>query len=245
MKPLIAGNWKLNPQTEKEASALFDAVKAGVKNQKAAEVVICPPSLYLPLFKGLALGAQNCYFEEKGAFTGEISAQMIKSIGAEYVIIGHSERRKYFKETDEEVNKKVRKAIAAGLDVVLCIGETAEERDQQKKTQVIKMQLDKDLDKLTKDDMRHINLAYEPIWAIGTGNNCSVEETTTSLLFIKQTINNMYNREIADKTRILYGGSVNGDNAGAYIKEAGANGLLVGGASLKSEEFIKIVKSAE
>ena len=245
MKSLIAANWKLNPQTDKEAKGLFNAVKAGVKNAKGVEVVICPPSLYLSLFKGLGLGAQNCYFEDKGAFTGEISFQMVKSLGVDYVIIGHSERRKYFKETDEEVNKKVKKAIVAGLDVILCIGETAEERDQQKKTQVIKMQLEKDLDKVTKDDMKHVNIAYEPIWAIGTGNNCSVEETTTSLLFIKQTINNMYNREVADKTRILYGGSVNGENSGAYIKGAGANGLLVGGASLKAEEFVKIAKSAQ
>ena len=245
MKSLIAANWKLNPQTKEEAKTLFDAVKAGAKNTKGVEVVICPPSLYLPLFKGLALGAQNCYFEDRGAFTGEISSQMIKSLGVDYVIIGHSERRKYFKETDEEINKKVKKALISGLNVILCIGETAEERDQQKKTQIIKMQLEKDLDKITKDDMKHINIAYEPIWAIGTGNNCSIEETTTSVLFIKQTINNMYNREVADKTRILYGGSVNGENAGGYTKEAGANGLLVGGASLKAEEFVKIVKSAQ
>ncbi len=245
MKSLIVANWKLNPQTKREAEELFKKVKAGIKSAKNAEVVLCPPLIYSPLFKGLALGAQNCCSEEKGAFTGEISASMIKSAGLDYVIIGHSERRKYFSETDELINKKIKLAIRVGLNVILCIGETAEERDASKKTLILKSQLENDLRNISKDDMKHISIAYEPIWAIGTGNNCSVQETTTSLLFIKQTINNLYNRETADKTRILYGGSVNGENSGAYIKEAGANGLLVGGASLRADDFVKIVRSAE
>ncbi len=244
MKPLIAANWKLNPQTKKEAEDLFKKVKAGVKSVKTAEVVICPPFIFTPLFKGLSLGAQNCYLEEKGAFTGEISPAMIKTMGLEYVIIGHSERRKYFSETDEQINKKVKLAVKTGLKVILCIGETAEERDNGKKTLVLKSQLENDLAGFSREDVKSIAIAYEPIWAIGTGNNCSVQETTTSLLFIKQTINNLYNREIADKTRILYGGSVKAENAKEYIKEAGANGLLVGGASLKVEEFVSIVKSS-
>lgn len=244
MKPLIIANWKMNPISRKEAEELFRIIKAGVKSIKGVEVVVCPPFVFSPLFKGLTLGAQNCYFEEKGAFTGEVSALMVKSLGIEYVIIGHSERRKYFSETDEQINKKLKVALKAGLEVVLCIGETAEERDAGKKTLVLKSQLENDFKNISKDEAKHIAIAYEPIWAIGTGNNCSVQETTTSLLFIKQTINNLYNREIADKIRILYGGSVNPDNSGVYIKEAMANGLLVGGASLKADDFINIVSSA-
>ena len=165
-------------------------------------------------------------------------------MGFDYIIIGHSERRKYFKETDEEINKKIKRALGAGLKIILCIGETAEERDKGKKTEVIRLQIQKDLEKITKNELRNISIAYEPVWAIGTGNNCSLEETMTSVLFIRQVLNNLYNREVADKTRILYGGSVNGNNSGSYIKEALANGLLVGGASLKADEFVRIVKSA-
>lgn len=215
-----------------------------IKNIKGVETVICPPFIYLPLFKGLTLGAQNCFWEEKGAYTGEVSALMLKNMGVEYVILGHSERRKYFEETDEEINKKVKSVLSAGLKIILCVGETDEERKKGKKTQVIKDQLIKGLEGVSRAAMGDISIAYEPVWAIGTGNNCSVDETMTSVLFIRQTLSNLYNRETADKTRILYGGSVNGDNSGSYIKEALANGLLVGGASLKADEFLKIVKSA-
>jgi len=240
MKPLIVANWKCNPISKKEAEAIF----ASIKKIKGAETVICPPFVYLPLFRGLTLGAQNCFWEKKRAYTGEISALMLKNMGIEYVILGHSERRKYFKETDQDINKKVKSALSAGLKVVLCVGETEQERNSGKKTEIIKNQLIKALKDVSKTAMTNITIAYEPVWAIGTGNNCSVDETITSVLFIRQTISNLYDRTIADKTRILYGGSVKGDNSGPYIKEARANGLLVGGASLKAEEFIKIIKSA-
>ena len=249
MKPLIVANWKCNPTTLEESKQLFNSVKKGIKSIKGVEVVICPPFVYLSAVVsgegGLALGAQNCFFEEKGAYTGEISVIMLKDLGVEYVIIGHSERRKYFKETDEEINKKIKKAVGNGLKVILCVGESAEEWEQGKKSQVLKSQLENDLNKITRDEMKNIAIAYEPVWAIGTGNNCSVGETMTSMLFIRQVLNNLYNREVANKTRILYGGSVNGNNSGPYVKEALANGLLVGGASLKAEEFLKIIKSAE
>ena len=267
MKPLIVANWKCNPTTLKESKQLFDSIKKGVKNIKSTEVVICPPFVYLSAVAGvpfgseggLALGAQNCFWEEKGAYTGEISVPMLKNLGIKYVIIGHSERRKYFRETDKEINKKIKKAVGNGLKVILCVGESEEEwkqgpvesprergssTGQGKKSQVLKLQLENDLNKITRDEMKSISIAYEPVWAIGTGNNCSVGETMKSILFIRQTLTNIYNRETADKTRILYGGSVNGENSGPYIKEALANGLLVGGASLKAEEFVKIVKSA-
>ena len=231
MKPLIIANWKMNPLTPKEAKALFDAVKKGAKGP---EVVICPPFVYLPLLKGLPLGAQNCSWEEKGAYTGEISPLMLKEMGVDYVIIGHSERRKYFGETDEQINKKISKALAAGLKVIFCIGETEAERSSGKKNEVLERQIKTGLSGINNQE--NISVAYEPVWAIGTGNNCSVQETKESIDFI---------RKFVPESRILYGGSVNGENSGPYIKEAGANGLLVGGASLKADEFIKIVKSAE
>jgi triosephosphate isomerase len=238
MKNLIVANWKMNPVSQAEAKKIFDAIRDGAKGL-GSEVVICPPSVYLyaSVFgQGIvAMGAQNVYFEEKGAFTGEISAEMIKDLGAEYVIIGHSERRKYFGETDEIVNKKIKKALESGLKIIFCIGETAEERDAVKKNEVLEKQIKEGLKDI--GDLASINVAYEPVWAIGTGNNCGVEETNESINFIRKFV--------SENTRILYGGSVKSDNSGSYIKEAGANGLLVGGASLIPGDFIKIIKSAE
>jgi triosephosphate isomerase len=237
MENLIVANWKMNPNSQKEAKEIFDSIREGARGLKA-EVVVCPPSVYLyaSVFgEGvISMGAQNIYFEEKGAFTGEISVSMVKDLGVEYVIVGHSERRKYFGETDEIVNKKIKKALEAGLKVIFCIGETAEERDAGKKNEVLERQIEIGLDGI--ENMENINIAYEPVWAIGTGNNCGVEETKESVEFI---------RKISGVERILYGGSVKSENSGEYIKNAGANGLLVGGASLKSDEFLKIIKSAE
>ena len=244
MKNLIVANWKMNPASRKEAKSLFDKIKKGVKGAKA-EVVVCPPFVYLNLFKGLALGGQNVHFEEKGAFTGEISFTMLKDLKVEYVIIGHSERRKYFSETDESINKKIRKVLSAGLKPILCIGETKEEWEQNKKSEILEKQITKDLKNISREDARKIAIAYEPVWAIGTGNNCSIDETMSSILLIRKIISKLYNRETADNIRILYGGSVKSENSGAYIKDAWANGLLVGGLSLNSEEFVKIAKSAD
>jgi len=234
MKNLIAGNWKLNPTNQKEAKEIFDEIKAGIKDT-TAEVVICPPFVYMPLLKGLALGGQNIYSEEKGAFTGEISGAMLKDIGAEYVIIGHSERRKYFNETDEQINQKIKKALEFGLKIIFCIGETAEEKEAGKREEVLQRQIQDGLKDIP--DIDNINVAYEPVWAIGTGNNCSVEETKEAIEFIRKFVKK--------DTRIIYGGSVKSENSGAYIKEALANGLLPGGASLNAKEFIKIIQSAE
>lgn len=254
MKNLIVANWKMNPASQKEAKVIFEGItlrlrsgqKKGAKLAKA-EVVICPPFVYLALRSfsegGLTLCAQNVFWEEKGAFTGEISSLMLKNLGAEYVIIGHSERRKYFGETNETINKKIKKALETGLKVIFCIGETAEERNASKTTEVLEKQLKEGL--LGVKNIENINIAYEPVWAIGTGNNCSIDETMSSTLFIRKIVSQIYNRKIADNTRILYGGSVKADNSGSYIKDAGTNGLLVGGASLNAEEFIKIIKSAE
>lgn len=240
MKNLIAANWKMNPNSQDEAKNIFSALGGPASGWEDSEVVICPPFLYIPILKkisskNLMIGAQNIYFEEKGAFTGEISPAMLKDLGVEYVIIGHSERRKYFGETDETVNKKIIKALAAGLKIIFCIGETAEERDAGKKNEILQRQTQQGLKDIV--DIDNISVAYEPVWAIGTGNNCSVEETKESIDFIRKFVK--------PNTRILYGGSVKSENSGAYIKEGGANGLLVGGASLNAEEFVKIIKSVE
>ena len=233
MKSLIVANWKMNPESAKEAKALFSAVKKGIAGlSKKIDVVICPPYEYLGLLKGLILGAQNCFYEEKGAYTGEISALMLKNIGVGYVILGHSERRR-MGETNEQINKKLVKAIQAGLMPILCVGEKKEEKDQGKKQEVLEAQIKQCLGGITAD----VVVAYEPVWAIGTGDNCGVDETKESIDFIRKLVKT--------GTRILYGGSVKSENSGAYIKDSGADGLLVGGASLNAEEFIKIVKSAE
>ena len=239
MEKLVAANWKMNPNSQKEAEEIFSALGEQVLKLKETEVVIFPPYLYLPVLKNfslpISLGAQNVFFEEKGAFTGEISAPMLKSFGAEYVIIGHSERRKYFGETNETINKKIKKSLAVGLKVILCVGETAEEREKKEKDFVLEKQLTVGLDGI--ESLDNVDIAYEPVWAIGTGNNCGVEETEESIDFVSNFVN--------PDTRILYGGSVKSENSGDYIKKAGADGLLVGGASLNPEEFIKIIKSVE
>lgn len=248
MKKLIVANWKMNPTSLKEAKKLFEEIKKGIAAASAqgsgepTDVVICPPSLYLKELcetrSHTVLGGQNMFSEDKGAFTGEISAKMIKDLGAEYVILGHSERRHIFGETDEMINKKVKKALEEGLKVIFCIGETQEQHDNGEKNKVLENQIKKGLDGISnlKFQIENLSVAYEPVWAIGTGNNCSVEETRTSLEFIKNLV---------PDARVLYGGSVKSENSGDYIKNANADGLLVGGASLVAQEFIKIVQSAE
>ncbi len=246
MKNLIIANWKMNPENAKEAKKLFDAVKKETRSRRQGtsglEVVICPPFIYLYLLKGLGLGAQNVFWEEKGAYTGEISAPMLKDLRVEYVIVGHSERRKYFGETDEIINKKLKKILAEGLTPILCVGENASEEPSS----VLGKQVTEGLRRVSNvnGQLSNVIIAYEPVWAIGTGNNCSVDKAQTALLLIKKIISQLYTRELANSIRILYGGSVNSQNSAPYIKEAGFNGLLVGGASLDPEEFIKIIKSA-
>ena len=237
MNKLIVGNWKCNPTTLKEAKKLFDAVKKF--HPKNAEVVICPPFVYLSQLKGLTLGAQNVFYQEKGAFTGEVSPAMLKDFKIPYVIIGHSERRKHFGETDELISKKIKAAVQAGLKVIFCIGEN----EGDEKQTVIEKQITEGLKNISSKELKQITIAYEPVWAIGTGKNCSVDETLKSVLLIKKNILNLYTRQLSDTIKVLYGGSVTEQNAGSYIKEAGVHGLLVGGASLRAEEFIKIVKS--
>ncbi|MCX6760911.1 MAG: triose-phosphate isomerase [Candidatus Nealsonbacteria bacterium] len=224
MKYLIVANWKCNPVTLKEAESIFQKTEKGIKDVKNVETIICPPFIYLSKIvsekSGIKIGGQDCYSQEKGAFTGEMSPNMLKEIGCQYVIIGHSERRKYQKETDKMINEKIKAALKAGLRPILCIDNID--------------QIKKDTDGLSQSDINSLAIAYEPIWAIGTGKACGISEAKEMNLAIK---------EISGKSAsILYGGSVSSQNAQEYIKEAGFNGLLVGGASLKPEEFIEIIK---
>ncbi len=260
MKLLIVANWKMNPQTLREAEQLFDLVKKGVKNIKKAEVVICSPFVFLSniparlrvaegksgrqhLKSNIKLGAQDVFREKEGAYTGEISSLMLKDVGCQYVIVGHSERRGYFGETNEMINKKLKAVLEEKLNPILCIGETQQQRDKGETDQILKKQIKTALKKVSSSKFSKITIAYEPIWAIGTGEPCNVEEAQKIGLLIRKIISGIYNRSVSKNLRILYGGSVNSKNAAGYIKEAGLQGLLVGGASLKAKEFVKIVKT--
>jgi len=251
-KSLIIANWKCNPVTFKEAEHLFNSVKKGVEKIENAEVVICPAVCWLSFFSELAqvkLGGQDCFWEDKGAYTGEISPLMLKNLGCEYVIIGHSERRKYFQETDDVINKKIKAALKVRLRPVLCVGEeirdtfNSEGMPTNEMSLIVGEQLKNDLIDISIQRIRDIVIAYEPIWAIGTGNPCSPDDAMRAMLFIRKTLTKFYNRNAAEKVRILYGGSVTSQNAIDYVKGANMDGLLVGGASLNASEFVKIVES--
>lgn len=236
-KKLIVANWKMNPETPKRAKLLFLAIKRGLKKIQNLKIIICPPFPYLSIIKAqlspIKLGAQNCFWEEKGAFTGEVSPKMLKKLGVEYVILGHSERRKILGEMDIMINKKVKLALKMRLKVILCVGETKIERKEGKTFKVLQNQLKNCLKEIEKKDFKNLILAYEPVWAIGTGNFCRPEDAKNVLLFLKRKFENL---------PILYGGSVNAKNAKDYI-EVGFDGVLVGSASLKSKEFLKILKN--
>jgi len=241
--PVIAGNWKMNTTVE-EAVALVKAMQGELDKVKNVEKIICPPFVSLApvkeLIKGssVKLGAQNLYFAEKGAYTGEISPLMVADL-CEFVIIGHSERRQYFNETGEVVNKKIDAALKAGLKPILCIGERLEENEAGKTEEVVFEQLSSSLAGI--DDLDGLILAYEPIWAIGTGKAATGEQANKTIVFIRQSIARIYGDETAREMRILYGGSVNAANTGEFMKQPDIDGALVGGASLKAAEFLSIV----
>ena len=245
---VIAGNWKMN----KNISETADLV-SGIKNGNIpanVEVIICPPFTSLEtastLIKGSAikLGAQNMYFEESGAFTGEISADMLKSAGCEYVILGHSERRVIFKETDEVINKKIKKALSSGLKPIFCIGETLEEREKDITKNVIDTQVTGGLSGISEEELKSIIIAYEPVWAIGTGKTASPEQAEEVHAFIRALIEKLYSKAAADAIIIQYGGSVKPDNAKELLGQADIDGALVGGACLKADSFMGIVNPA-
>jgi len=243
---LIAGNWKMNT-TIAEASALVEAMKEKLDIIEGVKKVLCPPFISLASIKQLLqgssikLGAQNMYFEEKGAYTGEVSPLMLSGI-CEFVILGHSERRQYFGETDEVVNKKVHAALKAGLTPILCLGEKLEEMEARKTEEVVTRQVNGALKGI--ESPQGLVIAYEPIWAIGTGRAATPEEANITIAVIRKTLSQLYGDGIALETRILYGGSVTADNIFEFVIQPEIDGALVGGASLKAEEFLSIVEQS-
>jgi triosephosphate isomerase len=243
-KPFISANWKMN-KTIEETGEFINPFLTMVKDVTDVDILIAPPFTSLQAAAGLLratnvkLGAQNVFYEEKGAFTGEISPGMLLSAGCSHVIIGHSERRQYFMETDEIVNKKIKTARKNGLEVILCIGESLKEREENKTFEVLERQLTGSLKDI---NLEGITIAYEPIWAIGTGKTATKEQANEAHAHIREWLNK--NREGADKTRILYGGSVTPENIKSLMAEPEVDGALVGGASLKPDSFAGIVKGA-
>lgn len=244
-KKIIVGNWKMF-KTIKEATAFAEEFKPLYKAGEH-EAGICAPFTQLTALKesfygtDIRIGAQNMHFEESGAYTGEISADMLTEIGVDYCIIGHSERRQYFGETDETVNKKLAKAFEHGIIPILCVGENLEQRDAGKEFETVKAQLEKDLLGLSNEDVTHLIIAYEPIWAIGTGRTASPEQAAEMCGFIRKTVSGIYSSDVAEQVRIQYGGSVKPENAAEIMSMPDVDGALVGGASLKAADFIKIV----
>ncbi|MBI2625199.1 MAG: triose-phosphate isomerase [Candidatus Nealsonbacteria bacterium] len=248
-KRLVVANWKMNPKSDKEALALFKELAEGLKDLKEVDVVVCPSFLHIPAIvysgkgRNLQLGAQNMFWEEKGAFTGEVSPAQLSGFGVKYVILGHSERRK-IGETDEIIAKKVRAALDVGFTPILCIGETLDDRNSGEWSNRLNFQLRCGLENVRREEMGNVAILYEPFWAVGTSRACGAKEARETRLFAEDSIGGFYNDpNISKDINSLYGGSVTSKNAGSYVKEAGYNGLLVGGASLDPKEFIKIIKA--
>ncbi|MCK5802848.1 MAG: triose-phosphate isomerase [Lentisphaeria bacterium] len=246
-KTMIAGNWKMN-NTVAEARELVEGLKARASEIAGVDVVVCPPVTTLAYaaeqFAGtpVKVGAQNVHWAESGAYTGEVSASMLKEIPVEYVIIGHSERRQYFGETDGTVNQRVKAALAAGLTPIVCVGELLEQRETGETEAVVKTQVEVGLDGLTADDAAKIVVAYEPVWAIGTGLTASPEQAQEVHAFLRNLLRGLFGA-VADGIRILYGGSMKPANAKDLLAQADIDGGLIGGASLKADDFMGIILS--
>lgn len=245
-KPIIAGNWKMN-KNRKDAEQLITELAPLVKDAKC-DVVICVPFTDLDTAvkatknTNIKVGAQNVHWAESGAFTGEISADMLKEIGVEYVIIGHSERRQYFGETDESVNKRTLKALEAGLKPIICVGETLAEREKGKTDEVVTRQTKAAFKDIPKEELKNIVIAYEPVWAIGTGKTATADDANSTIKVIRDTMAELYCKNCAEETvRIQYGGSMNPKNASELMAMPEIDGGLIGGASLKAEDFSKVV----
>ena len=249
-KFVIAGNWKMY-KTNTEAKQLAEAIKSKTSMIEKTQIIVCPPATALSgvvsIVNGsqIKAGAQNMYWESEGAFTGEISAEMIKSTGATYVIIGHSERRQYFGETDKTVNKKIIKALQTGLNPIVCIGESLEQREKGITKNIIADQLKGGLENITTDQLSGIILAYEPIWAIGTGKTATPEQAQDVHEFIRSKLQAMYDAASSASMVIQYGGSVKPSNAYDLLKKEDIDGALVGGACLEADSFSEIIKAAE
>lgn len=245
-KPMLAGNWKMY-KTTAEAEELVKGLKNNLTAVSDREIVVCPPfsalSVVSQLIKGsnIALGAQNMHWEQKGAFTGEISPLMLADTGCRYVIIGHSERRQYFGETDETVNKKIKSAFANGLIPIVCVGETLAEREKNVTFEVVQRQVKKGISGLSPEQSKTIVIAYEPVWAIGTGKTATPEQAEEVHLYIRELYGELYGNDAAQQIRILYGGSMKPDNVSDLMNQSDIDGGLIGGASLEVDSFTKIV----
>ena len=248
-KTIIAGNWKMN-KTPSEAKALIEEIAPLVKDAKC-EVVCCVPYVDLATAieaakdTNIKIGAENCHWAESGAFTGEISTAMLKEIGVEYVVIGHSERRQYFGETDETVNKRTKAALAAGLKAIVCVGELLWERECNITKEVIARQIKLDLWDVSVEELKNVVIAYEPVWAIGTGKTATAEQAEEVCEFIRVCLNGLYGLEAAQSVTIQYGGSMNENNAAELLMKPNVDGGLIGGASLVAEKFASVVGATD
>jgi triosephosphate isomerase len=247
-KPIIAGNWKMN-KTLSEATAFLEEVSNLIPKQDVIDTVVCAPALFLDQLvqaaKGtdVKIGAQNMHFEESGAFTGEISPIALADLGVSYVILGHSERREMFNETDEAVNKKTHAAFAHGLTPIVCCGETLEQREAGETNDFVGSQIEKGLAGLSDDQLKQAIIAYEPIWAIGTGKSSSAQDANEVCAHIRSVVADKFSNEAAAAIRIQYGGSVKPENIKEYMAQSDIDGALVGGASLKSDSFLQLLEA--
>ena len=247
---LVAGNWKMY-KTPTQATELVRELKEKAKDLNGVRVVVCPPfssicSVKKELGQGqIAIGAQNCHWDDEGAYTGEVSAKMLADSGCEYVIIGHSERRHLFRETDEIINMKLKQAFKEGLTPILCVGETWQEREAGNTERVLEEQIEKGLNGIQQEQISKTVVAYEPVWAIGSGKNATSEQARQAHQFIRKLINELYGAETAEQMLVIYGGSVNPENAKDLLQAEDVDGALVGGASLKCEQFLRIISAAK
>lgn len=249
-KPIIAGNWKMN-KTSTEAATFIDGVVGKLPSADKVDAVIGSPSLYLQSLIDLTvdtelkIAAQNCYFEDEGAFTGEVSPKALEDIGTAFVIIGHSERREIFHETDEDVNKKAHAVINHGMVPIICVGETLEQKEAGQTNDLVSGQVKAALEGLTADQVKNVVIAYEPIWAIGTGKTATAEDANDTISVVRQTVAEVYSQDVADAVRIQYGGSVKPGNIKELMAQPDIDGALVGGASLEAESFLQLLEGAE
>ncbi|MFS0780126.1 triose-phosphate isomerase [Bacillus sp. 1P06AnD] len=249
-KPIIAGNWKMN-KTLAEAKSFVEEVKSLVPSNQAVDSVVCSPALFLDQLvqatKGtdLAVGAQNMHFEENGAFTGEISPVALADLGVQYVILGHSERREMFNETDESVNKKTLAAFKHNLTPIVCCGETLEERESGKTNELVGAQVEKALVGLTPEQVKETVIAYEPIWAIGTGKSSTSQDANEVCAHIRSVVASQFSQDVADAVRIQYGGSVKPENIKEYMAQSDIDGALVGGAALDPKSFLQLLEAGK
>lgn len=249
-KPIIAGNWKMYKSFD-EAVEFVEAVRNSIPSEEKVDAIVCAPAIYLPTLvditvdTDLAIGAQNMHFEKEGAFTGEVSPSQLASIHVDYVILGHSERREMFNETDEAINKKVRAALDHGIVPIICCGETLEEREAGETVTKVAGQIRAALEGFTAEEVAHMVIAYEPIWAIGTGKTATADDANETCGAIREEVAKLFGNETAEAIRIQYGGSVKPENIAELLSKQHIDGALVGGASLQVESFLKLLEAGE